>query len=90
MTPDDLPDDLPDVLPDVLPDGLPDDLPDRRAAPVITQVADALLVDYYDSMYAYQAKTREGSEQHLVVCESGDALSNARRLLIEYERLNLS
>jgi hypothetical protein len=56
----------------------------------MTQVADALLVDYYDSMYAYQAKNREGSEQHLVVCESGDALSNARRLLIEYERLDLS
>jgi len=59
----------------------------ERDPPELAQVADALLVHYYDSMYSYQAKNREGSEQHLVTCESGDALANADLLLQAYGNL---
>lgn len=37
----------------------------------------------YDGMYSYQAKKRaaEGGPHHVVTCDSGKAVANARRLL---------
>lgn len=55
--------------------------------PQLATVADILLADYYDSMYAYQAKKRGAAPQHQVPCVSGDALDNARRLLETYSQL---
>jgi tRNA 2-selenouridine synthase len=53
--------------------------------PALAEVAAALLTDYYDDMYAYQAKKRGeemgGKLQERVECDGGDALANARRLL---------
>lgn len=46
----------------------------------LAEVADALLVNYYDAMYEHQMKVREGTPTH-IVCESGDATANARRVL---------
>ena len=56
-----------------------------RVAVLLCQVAEALLVEYYDAMYQYQAEKRkeeqEGMPQLVVACDGGDALANARRLL---------
>ena len=53
--------------------------------PKLAQVAETLLTDYYDSMYAYQAKKRaeeqSGGEAAVeVLCAGGNAIDNARAL----------
>ena len=53
--------------------------------PKLAQVAETLLTDYYDSMYAYQAKKRAeeqsgGEEAVEVLCAGGNAIDNARAL----------
>ena len=60
--------------------------PHSGCLPALAEVADALLVEYYDSMYAYQRSKRPG-QQHRVPCDSGDALENARRLLAALDDL---
>ena len=58
--------------------GQPERFLRRNAA--LAEVADALLSEYYDGMYAYQRTKRPG-EQREVRCDGGDAFDNARHLL---------
>eukprot|EP00322_Chrysochromulina_rotalis_P011349 CAMPEP_0115843052 /NCGR_PEP_ID=MMETSP0287-20121206/8116_1 /TAXON_ID=412157 /ORGANISM="Chrysochromulina rotalis, Strain UIO044" /LENGTH=235 /DNA_ID=CAMNT_0003296739 /DNA_START=52 /DNA_END=760 /DNA_ORIENTATION=- len=60
---------------------------EERDPPELAVVANELLVNYYDAMYAHQAKNREGAKQHIVHCDSGDALANAKRLVEAYAQL---
>ncbi|KAL1522274.1 hypothetical protein AB1Y20_017268 [Prymnesium parvum] len=48
--------------------------------PALAEVADALLVHYYDGMYNHQMKKRGGHDE-VVAAETGDALTNARAVL---------
>ncbi len=56
----------------------------ERTPPALAEVADALLVDYYDSMYEHQMRKRPGAPT-IVTCDGGDALANAERILAEID-----
>lgn len=66
---------------------------EQTQPPALATVADALLHEYYDAMYDYQAKKRaeemDGAPQHVVKCDSGDAAANAARLLERASALGL-
>ena len=48
--------------------------------PALAEVADALLVHYYDDMYVHQMK-KKGGHDDIVETATGDALTNARLIL---------
>ena len=52
----------------------------EETPPRLAEVAEYLLVNYYDDMYKFQA-TKRPFVGHTVPCDSGDALDNARRLV---------
>lgn len=52
----------------------------EQQPPALAEVADALLVHYYDGMYDHQMKNRGGHDL-VIEAESGDALTNAQLVL---------